>query len=167
MSETESTAAATEEAATEVPETDEGKTFDLAYVQNLRQEAAKHRNAKNEAVEAAKAAVAEEWQGKLTERDTEISELRSESLGKDATLAKLNAAITARVPVEHIFDVAELAKGSTEEEITESVNKIVGLSGGFTKTDRPTDPTQGSGGKPPALNSDKLLSSLKAAVGAS
>lgn len=164
MSETDTTP--TQEAAPIVPGPVPVETFSRDYVEGLRSEAAKYRNEKKDAVEAAKAAVAAEWEAKFAAKDVEFAALQSDSLSKDVTLAKVKAAIDLKVPSDKVLAFAEHVKGDTEEAIAESAKSVFELAGGFSTTSPAFDPTQGSGGNHLPLNGDPLLNALKKAVGA-
>lgn len=143
------------------------ETFSRDYVEGLRSEAAKYRNEKKDAVEAAKAELAAEWEAKLAAKDVELSTFQSDSLAKDVTLAKLRTAIDLGVPSDKLVAFSEVIKGETEEDIMASAQSAKELFAGFKTNVPATDPTQGSGGRAPlALNSDALLQAVKSAIGA-
>mgnify|MGYP001548270668 CR=1 FL=1 len=166
MSETDTTPTP-EAAATNVTGPVPVETFSRDYVEGLRSEAAKYRNEKKDAVEAAKAEVAAEWEAKLAAKDVELSQLQSDSLAKDVTLTKLRTAIEVGVPSDKLVAFSELIKGDTEEDIKASAQSAKELLGGIRTNDPATDPTQGSGGKGPlALNGDPLMQKIRSIVGA-
>jgi hypothetical protein len=143
------------------------ETFSRDYVEGLRSEAAKYRNEKKDAVEAAKAEVTAEWEAKLAAKDVELTQLQSDSLGKDVTLYKLRTAIELGVPSDKLVAFAGVIQGDNEEDIKASAQSAKELFGGVRNNDPATDPTQGSGGRPVlALNSDALLQAVKTVVGA-
>jgi hypothetical protein len=140
------------------------ETFSLDYVQGLRQEAAKYRTEKNDAVTAAKAELAAQYDNALAAKDTEFEELRQHVSARELDLIKLRAALAAGIPTEDVLEVVELVQGDTEESISESVNRVKALIGKAPSKDRPIDPSQGSSNSIP-LNGDPLLESLKKIVG--
>jgi len=142
------------------------ETFSRDYVEQLRAEAAKYRNEKKDAVEAAKAAVAQEWETKLAAEQTKVGELTTKLGDAEMALAKLTTAIDLKVPTEKILAFAEIIKGSNEDEIKASANTAMTLFGGFNVPDPATDPTQGSGSRTIPLNGDPILAAISAAVGA-
>jgi hypothetical protein len=146
------------------PEVEKPETFSLDYVQGLRQEAAKYRTEKNDAVAAAKAELAANYDKTLAAKDSDFEELRQHVSARELDLIKLRAALTAGIPSEDVLEVVELVQGDTEESISESVNRVKSLIGKSQTWDRPVDPSQGSSNSIP-LNGDPLLESLKKIVG--
>lgn len=142
------------------------ETFSREYVEQLRGEAAKYRNEKKSAVDEAKAALAAEYDGKISLAAAQHAELQTTLSAREVELAKLRTAITLEVPTSKLVGFSELIKGTTEEEITTSAKSVLDLVGGFAKSVPATDPTQGSGGTPLPLNGDPILNALKRAVGA-
>ena len=140
------------------------ETFSLDYVQGLRQEAAKYRTEKNDAVAAAKAELSANYDRALAERDTQFEELNQTVSARELELIKLRAILSANIPSEDVLEVATLVQGEDEESISESVNRVKSLIGKNPPRDRPVDPSQGSGNSIP-LNGDPLLESLKRIVG--
>lgn len=156
---------ATPETAPEAPAAAPQETFSLEYVQGLRQEAAKYRTERNEAVERAKAEVIRDYEGKLSERETAFNELQGQMSDRALELLKLKAVISEGIPVEDVMDVAALIQGSDEASVSESVKRVKSLLDKAPKTERPVDPSQGSGNVLP-LNGDPLLETVKRMVGA-
>lgn len=139
--------------------------FGLEYVQQLRSEAAKYRTEKKDAVDAAVTATNQQWEEKASAERARIAELQGRYDAKELELAKLKVAIGLEVPAEKLLGFVDLVKGSTEDEIKASAQSVLDLIGGFNKRNPATDPTQGKGGGPLALNGDPLLAALKQAVG--
>ena len=84
----------TESAPADAPEAHPAaETFSKEYVQELRNEAAKYRTQKNEAVEAAKSAVTQQFQGQLVEKDVTITELQNDLGAAQLELEKIRTAI--------------------------------------------------------------------------
>lgn len=170
MSETATTEGTTE--GDKTPEVDNPleptpKTYDEAYVKELRQEAAAARVAKKDAVDAAVAAVKQEYEAALAERDTKYTELENE-LGKAwIELEKLYTTIDAKVPSEKVRAFVAILQGSDKESISESAKSAYELAGGFETRPSGFDPSHGFGGKPKdmALNGDPILEAIKQAVG--
>ncbi|ATW60883.1 scaffolding protein [Mycobacterium phage Archetta] len=156
-------------ATTETKTDEAAKTFSAEYVKDLREEAARYRTEKKDAVEAAKtetrAEVVAEYEPQIADRDTKIAELERTVADQTAELLKLKAVVDAKVPVEDVFTVAELVHGADQESISESVKRVMSIYGKKQKPDVPTDPSQGSGGATP-LNGDPIANLLKRAVGA-
>jgi len=155
------------QSAESAPEAD-AQTFTLEYVQQLRNEAAKHRTAK-QAIEAeltAKHDVA--LAAAKTEAEAKIAELQGESSSKDVAVEKLKAAFELNVPADKLDSFLETVQGTTPEEVRESAKKLSDLAGGF-QPKAPgipaIDPTQGQGANQPALNSNALLKSLQQKLG--
>jgi hypothetical protein len=154
----------TTESVTATPEVNKPETFSLDYVQGLRQEAAKYRTEKNDAVAAAKAELAAQFDNALAAKDTEFEELKQNVSARELELIKLRAALAAGIPSEDVLEVVTLIQGDSEESISESVNRVKALIGKAPAKDRPIDPSQGSSNSIP-LNGDPLLESLKKIVG--
>lgn len=155
---------ATTEATPEAPAAPQ-ETFSLEYVQGLRQEAAKYRSERKDAVERAKAEVIRDYEGKLSERESAFNELQGQLSDRGLELLKLKAVISEGIPVEDVLDVAALIQGSDEESVSESVRRVKSLLDKAPVRERPVDPSQGSGNVLP-LNGDPLLESVKRMVGA-
>lgn len=141
------------------------ETFSLEYVQGLRQEAAKYRTEKNDAVEKAKAEVIRDYEAKLSERDAAFNETQSELSARALELLKLKAVLAADIPSEDVLEVVTLIQGEDEATVSESVKRVKSLLGKAPKSERPVDPSQGSTNVLP-LNGDPLLESVKRIVGA-
>lgn len=152
-------------ATTPVQEIAPAETFSAEYVQGLRNEAAKYRNDKKDAVQAAKDALNAEWETKLSGSADEVNRLGTDLGDAWVELAKLYAALDAGVPSDKVRDFAGVLKGSDAESIKGSAESAKALFGGFKTDDPATDPTQGSGGSAIPLNGDKLMQALSRAVG--
>lgn len=163
----EDTTAVTETAA---PTTQEAvETFSKEYVQELRNEAAKYRNEKKDAVEAAKteakSEVIREYEAKLVDKDSALSEIQNELSGTKLELLKLKSVLAADIPSTDVLEVVSLVQGTDEESISDSVQRVKALIGKAPARDRAVDPSQGTG-NPLPLNGDPLLDALKKIVGA-
>lgn len=166
MSET----ATTTEASTAAvdPLTPEPKSYDEAYVKELRQEAAAARVAKKEAVEAAEKALKEAHSAEIAAKDSAYTELQNEHAKALLELQKLQITVDAKVPSEKARAFAAILQGTDEESIGESLKSNLDLFGTLDSKGAPSffDPTQGRGGVPPlALNGDPILEAIKKAVG--
>jgi hypothetical protein len=157
--------ATTESVSAPAPEVAAPETFSLDYVQGLRQEAAKYRTERNDAVEKAKAEVIRDYEGQLSERESAFNELKGELSVRDIELLKLKAVVSEGIPTEDILDVTALIQGSDEATISESVKRVKSLLDKAPTRERPVDPSQGSGNVLP-LNGDPLLDMVKRVVGA-
>lgn len=154
----------TTESVSVTPEVNKPETFSLDYVQGLRQEAAKYRTEKNDAVAAAKAELAANYDRAIAAKDSEFEALQNEVSARELELIKLRAVLAANIPSEDVLEVVTLVQGNDEVEISESVNRVKALIGKNPPKDRPIDPSQGSSNSIP-LNGDPLLESLKKIVG--
>ncbi|WKW87230.1 scaffolding protein [Mycobacterium phage Chargerpower] len=151
------------------PHKPEPKLYDEAYVKSLRDEAAAHRVAKKDAVEAAEKALKEAHAAELAARDVAYTELQNELGNAWIELEKLYVSIEAKVPSEKVRSFVEILQGSDKETIGESAKKNLDLFGGFETRSPAFDPTQGFGGKPKdlPLNGDPILAAVNAALGIS
>lgn len=151
--------------APEVEETEGPKLYSEDYVKALRQEAAKHRTAKNQAEASARAEADAEWTEKFTATEA-LNKVHQESLGEAwVELEKLYQAIDAGVPHDKIRAFVGTVKGSDKESIAASVESNKALFG-ITPV-RATDPTQGAGGgkvPPTPLTPDKMLGAVVGAI---
>lgn len=153
---------------------DETKTENTEYelpqwardqITKANNEAAKYRTEKNEAVEAAKARVAEEFNGKFAELEAQLNEAKQGESSARLEVLKLKAAINAGIASDKAVQFADLLKGENEEELVSHAEQLKGL---FTTAEKPeptkdraTDPSQGQGVSPATpLNGDKLLNDL-------
>ena len=162
MSDTPTTPETPAAPAPEAPQPQE--TFSRDYVESLRQEAAQARIAKKDAVEAAKAEVIRDYEGKLAEKDTAFTELQTQHSATSLELLKLKSVLEAQVPTEDILEVAALVQGTDEESVKGSVERVKALLSKAQAKDRPVDPSQGSGSTVP-LNGDPIVNMLKSAIG--
>lgn len=134
-------------------------------IKDLRAEAAQHRIEKNDAVEAARTALAAEYEEKLTAANAATEAVRNDLTQAQLETAKLNAALDADIPAKSVKKIAALLQGSTEAELRSHADELKALFG-TTETQPPIDPSQGSGSSHvPPLNGDPLLNAVKAAVG--
>jgi hypothetical protein len=163
MSDSESTTPAAESA----PEANEPQTFSLDYVKTLRDEAAKHRTAKQAIVEELTAKHDVALTEVKTAAEAKIAEAHGESASKDVNIAKLRAAFELKVPADKLDSFLDSVQGTTPEEVQESAKKLSDLVGGFqTQTGTPAfDPTQGQGTQHPPLNGNPLLKSIEQKLG--
>lgn len=141
------------------------ETFSREYVQELRNEAAKYRTEKNTAVEAARAEVIKDYESKLAQKDSSLSEMETEVSARSLELLKLKMVLNEGIPTEDVLDVVSLVQGTDEETVSESVKRVKSLIGKKPPADRPVDPSQGQGNHLP-LNGDPLLETVKRMVGA-
>lgn len=156
----------TPEATVVTPVATPAETFSLDYVQTLRQEAAKYRTEKNDAVTAAKDAVNQDWATKVTGAEEKSSALEADLGDAWVYAAKIEAAVTAGVPSDKLLAFVQILKGSDDATIQASVESAKALFGGFGSTVPATDSTQGSGGVPSiGLNSDGIMTALNSALG--
>lgn len=156
----------TPEATPEAPEVPKQETFSRDYVESLRNEAAKYRNEKKDAVDAAKAEVIRDYEAKLAEKDTALAGLQTEHSAAALELLKLKKVLEAEIPSADALEVAALVQGTDEESVSESVKRVKALLGKAPAKVPAVDVTQGSGGKDIPLNGDPVLDLLKRAVGA-
>jgi hypothetical protein len=123
--------------------TPEAKTYDEAYVRQLRKEAAAQRT---------KASTAEEALAKLTDRDkTELQRLTEGAAESDKRAASAESKLTRyEVAAERKLDMsaASFLTGETREEIEASADKLSELLA--TKTEKPPSFDGGARATPPA-----------------
>lgn len=157
---------------TEAPEAKE--SFSKEYVQELRQEAAKQRTAKKQAVDDAKAEAQAELDKFKSAADTKYGTLQTELGEAWITIQKLHTAIAEGVPTEKLLAFVDVLKGTDEETIKQSAQTAKELFGDLSqpngeqpKTGRTPayDPTHGHGSKELPLNGDPLLATVKKMVG--
>lgn len=145
------------------------ETFSKEYVQELRNEAAKYRNEKKDAVETARseatAAAIAEYESKASLDAEKSAAIGNELSTTKLELLKLKSVLAAEIPSVDVLEVASLVQGSDEDTISQSVERVKALLGKAPARVLPTDPSQGTGNVLP-LNGDPLLDSLKKIVGA-
>lgn len=147
------------------PEADEQQTFSLDYVKSLRDEAAKHRTAKQAVVEELTAKHEKALADAQAEFDVKSTEFQAQLSSKDIEVAKLRAAFDLKVPADKLDSFLETVKGSTPDEVRESAKKLSDLVGGFQQGIPAIDPTQGTGNTHQPLNGNPLLHSLQQKLG--
>jgi hypothetical protein len=164
MSDTDNTPSAEDQAgaqeAHQAPE-----MFSKEYVQELRNEAARYRTQKNEAVEQTKAALEADFTSKLAEKDVAVTELQNQLGAAWVELEKVYTAIEAKIPSDKVRAFAAILQGNDKDSISESAKSAKELFGGLDSKSPAYDPTQGSGGGVLPLNGDPLLNALKKVVG--
>lgn len=145
-----------------------------ARLTKANNEAARYRNERNQALEKAREQVAAEFETKLAELSAAKEAAEAKLAETETNLVKLRAAFGVVAPEgEHgsLFDkaseVAELLKGSNEEEIAEHAAKLRELFGSTATSTRVSavDRTPAGKAEALALNGDPLTQSLKAALG--
>lgn len=139
------------------------ETFSRDYVESLRAEAAKYRTEKKDAVEAARIEAVKDYEVKLAEKDTAVSDLETRFTTASLELLKLRTVIESGIPTEDVLDVVALVQGTDEDAVKESVDRVKSLLGKAPSKDRLVDPSQGHGNTVP-LNGDPILNLLKRAV---
>jgi len=118
--------------------------FARNLITGLRQENAKHRTSKTEAVEAAKLEAQTAFEAQLAASNTEHEATKGELGTSKLELAKLQAAINSGIPTDKLLTFASRLVGSTEEELkadAEEAKKLYGVT-----SDSAVDPSQGRGG---------------------
>ncbi|ANA87051.1 scaffolding protein [Gordonia phage Strosahl] len=142
------------------------KTYDQAYVDQLRQEAAGHRVGKKEAVEAAEAKVKAEYEAMLADRDVAYTELQNQLGQAWIELEKVYTSLEAKVPSDKVRQFASILTGEDKDSIAASAQTSFELFGGFDTKSPAFDPTQGTGGRNTLpLNGDPLLNAVKGVLG--
>ncbi|AUV61974.1 head scaffolding protein [Mycobacterium phage SWU2] len=142
------------------------EVFSREYVEGLRRENAAHRTSKQTAVDEAVAAVKQQYETQLADKDTAYAALQNELGNAWIELEKVYTAIEAKVPSDKVRALAEFLQGTDKESITESAKSAAKLFGGWDSIDPAVDPTQGKGGGTPLpLNGDPILQALKAKIG--
>ncbi|AGT14265.1 head scaffolding protein [Mycobacterium phage Adzzy] len=152
---------------TEKPMEPTPKVYDEAYVKELRQEAAKARVDKKDAVDAAVKLANDAHAAEIAARDTRITELENELGTAWIELQKLHTSLAAKVPSDKVLAFVEILQGTDAESIGESAKKNLELIGGFDRKPVPGfDPTQGFGGRDPLpLNGDPILDAMCGVLG--
>lgn len=134
-------------------------------ISDANAEAARYRVEKNQAVEAGKAQVQEQYETKLTQAFEDHQKTKDDLELAKVHITKLTAAINEGIPSEHIVDFAGLLQGVSEEEIGSHAKKVKEIFGKPIGNQPPTDPSQGRGNsKTIPLNGDPILAAIKAAV---
>ena len=154
--------------AAEAPEADGQQTFSLEYVKSLRDEAAKHRTAKQAIVDELTAKHDVALNAAKAEAEAKYAELQGEATSKDVSIAKLRAAFELNVPADKLESFLDSVQGSTPDEVQESAKKLSDLVGGFQPKSAvipAIDPTQGQGTQHPPLNGNPLLRSIEKKLG--
>lgn len=168
MSEQTGTAeATTNEGVQETQTVDELPQWAREKLTKANNEAAKYRNEKNAAVEAAKAAVQADFEAKLAEAVSAKESIESELSDAKLSLAKLTAVLKVGFPSDKAEEYAARVQGTTPEEIAADVAKLRELFGGNNAPSRTpaVDRSPDGGDDAMALNGDPLLQSLKSALG--
>ena len=134
-------------------------------MQQLRGEAAKYRNEKKDAVEAARSEVTQQWESKLDEATNTSAKLQVDLHNAQTEMTKVTTALSLGVPSDKVVQFASILQGGSEEEINASAESAKELFGDFKKSMPAIDPTQGSGGGSEIpLNGDPILQALMKAV---
>lgn len=145
-----------------------------ARLTKANNEAARYRNERNQALEKAREQVAAEFETKLAELSAAKEAAEAKLAETETNLVKLRAAFGVVAPeggsgslFDKASEVAELIKGSNEEEIAEHAAKLRELFGSTATPTRVSavDRTPAGKAEALALNGDPLTQSLKAALG--
>lgn len=148
------TAPATTPATPTTPQTvDQLPDFAQSMISDLRTEAAKHRVAKGEAVEATRTEVTQAFEAKLAESSTAHEATKAELDKASLNLARLKAAVSAGVPTDKVFEFASLLQGSNDEELAAHAVKVKSLLGVQTSS-AAVDPSVGQSGGGAASGAD-------------
>jgi chromosome segregation ATPase len=123
---------------------------------DVRQEAARYRNEKKEALSAVETTKAE-FESKFTDLNDKLN-------NKELELLKLKAALAAKVPGESAEEFAGLLKGEDFDSLKAHAENVKAMFAAFNKPDAPVDHSQGTGNNT-SLNGDPLLESLAAKLG--
>lgn len=140
-------------------------------LKQVREEAAKARVAKRDAVAAAKNEAQTEFDQKLEQMRKQQEEFGVELNKSKLTNAQLTAALNAVVPEakDRVVEIAGRLIGSTEDELAKDADRVKALFGlTDTKPRTPaTDPSQGSGnqGGELPLNGDPLMAAVMSKIG--
>lgn len=146
-------------------------TFSADYVKDLRDEAARYRTEKKDAVDTAKtetrSEVVKEYEPQLAEKDGEIATLKADLGTATVDNLKLRAVLGAEgVSAGDVLELVELVQGTDEETISESVKRVLKV---YSKNQNPvvpnSDPSQGSGGGTIPLNGDPVVRMFEQALG--
>lgn len=132
-------------------------------------EAAKYRNEKNEAAEAAKAETAAEFQSKIEALEAKVAESDTATSASRTEVERLKATIEAGIATnaEKAFSFAELLKGDNPDELrshAEQLKQLFATEEGTPSKQSATDPSQGSAGNPLPLNGDPLLAAVMSKI---
>lgn len=162
MSDTTTTTTATtpDNSATPAPT---GKTAEWyeAELTKVREEAAGHRVAKNQAVKDATESANADWQAKLEAAAAEHETTKSELNKAQLELAKVLAAVGDQK--DHVVKIASLLQGETVEEIDAHAETVRELFAGSHSPKPAVDKTPSSKAIP--LNGDPIEDALKNVLG--
>lgn len=139
-------------------------------LKSVREEAAKARVAKREAISNAKTEAQAEFDVKLAEMRKQQDDFGVELNKSKLTNAQLTAALNAVVPEakNRVVEIASRLIGSTEDELAKDADRVKALFGLDTKQPPRTpvtDPSQGQGnGDALPLNGDPLLDAMMGVI---
>lgn len=154
----------TEETTPVAPSQDSNALPDWAreQISTANAQAAKYRNEKKDAVEAAKAEVENEWSVKYSQLEESMSAKDEEISSQRLEVDKLKAALETGISSDKVLSFASLLKGENADELKSHAEEVKALMGD-SETPPPapsaTDPTQGQGNHLP-LNGDPLLAAI-------
>lgn len=146
------TTAAVTPAVQTIATVDQLPEFAKSMISDLRNEAAKYRTAKGEAVEAAKTEVSSAFDAKLAESNTAHEATKAELNKASLNLARLKAAVAAEVPTGKLIEFASLLQGSNDEELKAHATQVKGLLG--IASTSAVDPSVGQSGNGAAEGDD-------------
>ncbi|QFG10386.1 head scaffolding protein [Mycobacterium phage Anthony] len=142
------------------------KVYDETYVKGLRQEAAKARVDKKDAVDTAVAALKATHAEELAAKDVAFTELQNQLGDAWIELEKLYTSIDAKVPSDKVRAFVGILQGTDKDSIQASAKSAYELAGGFSTKSPAFDPSQGlGGGKPLPLNGDPILNAMTKILG--
>lgn len=137
-------------------------------ISNANAEAAKYRTEKKEAVEAAKAEVAESFQSKIKDLESKIEAEAAQGTSARHEVDRLKVTIEAGINAEKALSFADLLKGENEDELRSHAEELKKLfndtDSGDQKRTSAVDPSQGAAGNHLPLNGDPLLKAITSIV---
>lgn len=159
---------AEENAENTTNQTNELPDWAREQISNANAEAAKYRTEKKDAVEAAKAEVAESFQSKIKDLESKIEAEAAQGTTARHEVDRLKVTIESGINAEKALSFADLLKGENEDELRSHAEELKKLfndnDSGEQKRASAVDPSQGSAGKPLPLNGDPLLKAITSIV---
>lgn len=124
----------------DITSVDQLPEFAKTMISDLRNEAARYRTAKADAVKAKETELNQAFDTKLAESNTAHEATKAALAKVNLEMAKLGAAIRAGVPSDKLATFAGLLQGSTKDELDTHAKSILSTFGGFTQG--AVDPSQ-------------------------
>lgn len=137
-------------------------------ITKANKEAARYRVERNEAVEAAKKEVSQQYESRVAELEAKLRDEQGFSADARRDVERLRVTIQAGIDSDKALAFSGLLQGENEDELRSHADELKRLfsvePAGDSSKGAAVDPSQGSSGSPMPLNGDPLLEQVMRVV---